>query len=453
MHDMWPEEDCVRSQHDDDLTREINRLTPPSHTTVSHVATPFEQLTSFARQTAVRMALLGAATTFGTAIGITALDHFHKRKEQRQAQFPHQRPVTVDIHGTEATVYTYGADVYADMLAAIRSAEVSIYLESYIWKNDEVGLEFKDAVIDAAQRGVEVYLIYDTFANLVVPREFFRFPSNVHVLAYPLFRPQILLLNLKYTGRDHRKILVVDEAVGFVGGFNIGSVYATQWRDTHLKLTGPGVWELTNAFVSFWNHNRTETLPLIEPSATPDWLPRIQTAENAPIRQVYPVRNIYLSAIRRATHHIYLTQAYFIPDDVFLQDLLDAAARGVDVRVIVPEASNHVITDWLSRGLYSKLLRGGVTIWLYQNAMVHAKTCTVDGEWTTIGTANIDRLSLQGNYEINMSIYSVELAQEMEKVFALDLSNCRRLDLDEWENRPVMNRIGERVLTPLTPLL
>ncbi len=397
--------------------------------------------------------MLATASTLSAAATVIVADQVTRRHRQRTARFPHLPPQHVDVHGTSATVYTYGADVYRDMLDAIRSAKTSVYLESYIWKNDVVGVEFKDAVIDAAQRGVEVYLIFDSFANLVVPRSFFAFPKNIHVFAYPMIRPQVLFLDIKYTGRDHRKILVVDEEIGFVGGFNIGTTYATQWRDTHLKLTGPGVWELTSAFVTFWNHNRPEQLPIIEPQATPDWLPRIQTAENAPIRQVYPVRNIYLSAIRRATHHIYLTQAYFIPDKVFVQDLLDAAARGVDVRIVVPEASNHVIADWLSRGLYSTLMRGGVTIWLFRNAMVHAKTATVDGIWTTIGTANIDRLSLQGNYEINMSIYDRDLAQTMEKVFSMDLGNCRRLDLDEWESRPLINRIGEALLAPLRPLL
>jgi cardiolipin synthase len=400
-----------------------------------------------------RSVFLGAATTLSAAATVVAVDHYQKRNIQRKTKFPHLEPQHVEIGNTSTTVYTYGEDVFKDMLEAINNAKSSVYLESYIWKGDEYGRRFKDAVIDAYHRGVDVYLIYDSFANLVVQKSFFDFPEGIHVLAYPLFRPQILTLDLKYTGRDHRKSLVVDEEVGFVGGFNIGSTYATQWRDTHMRVTGPGVWELVSAFVNFWNHNRKGRLPHIEPVHTPDWLPRIQTAANAPIRQVYPVRNIYLEAFRRASHHIYLTQAYFIPDAVFLDELLAAAARGVDVRIIVPEASNHVLTDWLSRGQYSKMLRGGITIWLFKNAMVHAKTCTVDGVWTTIGTANIDRLSLQGNYEINLSIYDTDLAATMERVFESDLSNCRRLDLDEWENRPLLNKVGEVLLAPLSPLL
>jgi len=121
--------------------------------------------------------------------------------------------------------------------------------------------------------------------------------------------------------------------------------------------------------------------------------------------------------------------------------------------VIVPDNSNHVVTDWLSRGLYSSLLAGGVTIWLFENAMVHAKTATIDGVWTTIGTANIDRLSLSGNYEINMEIYDAGLARQMEQVFETDLGNCRELTAEEWENRGRIARISERVLAPLRPLM
>lgn len=400
-----------------------------------------------------RSALIGAGATLSAAATVMAVDHYQKRDSQRKNSFPYLPRQEIEIGDTNTTVYTYGEHVFEDMLEAIHSAKSTVYLESYIWKGDEYGRRFKDAVIDAHHRGVEVFLIYDEFANAVVPKKFFEFPSGIHVLSYPIFRPQILLLDLKYTGRDHRKILVVDEKIGFVGGFNIGSTYATQWRDTHMRITGPGVQELVSSFVGFWNYNRKSNLPHIESAHTPDWLPKIQAAGNAPIRQVYPVRHIYLEAFRRANHHIYLTQAYFIPDKVFLDELLAAAARGVDVRIIVPEASNHVLTDWLSRGQYSKMLRGGVTIWLFKNAMVHAKTGTVDGIWTTIGTANIDRLSLQGNYEINMSIYDSELATTMERVFESDLTNCRQLKLDEWEDRSILNKVGEALLTPLSPLL
>ncbi|BDZ43637.1 hypothetical protein GCM10025865_29360 [Paraoerskovia sediminicola] len=261
------------------------------------------------------------------------------------------------------------------------------------------------------------------------------------------------MLNVRKSGRDHRKILVVDDEVGFVGGYNIGAAYANTWRDTHARVTGPGVWELRNAFVDFWNVYRKHPQPALPDPGSSVWDPAIRAARNEPVRLVFPIRGLYLDAIDRATKSISITQAYFIPDQEILAALLMAAARGVDVRVIVPEHSNHVVADWLSRGHFTALLEGGVRIFLFRDAMVHSKTATVDGRWTTIGTANIDRLSLTGNYEVNLEVVDAGLAEQMQKVFAADLTNCRELTLVEWEKRTIVAKLSETTLIPLRPLL
>lgn len=174
---------------------------------------------------------------------------------------------------------------------------------------------------------------------------------------------------------------------------------------------------------------------------------------NLPSSLVYPIRGMYLDAIDRAGKHIFITTAYFIPDRQILEALLRASRRGVDVRVILPEFSNHVLSDWLSRGFYTSLLENGVTVLLYQHAMIHAKTATIDGEWSTIGTANIDRLSLTGNYEINLEIINSDLADSMEKIFEIDSGNSRILSLEEWRRRHVVARFSETILAPWRPLL
>jgi cardiolipin synthase len=298
-----------------------------------------------------------------------------------------------------------------------------------------------------------VFVVYDGFANLVVSRSFFEFPADVNVIRYPALRPGLIFMNVRKSGRDHRKILVVDGDVGFVGGYNVGDLYATKWRDTHLRVRGPAVWELENAFIDLWNRLRAPwQLPLPDPG-THVWEPKIRTQRNLPERLVYPIRGMYLEAIDRALHHIYVTQAYFIPDRDILEGLLKAAARGVEVAILVPENSNHVVADWLSRGFYGTLLRSGVQLWLFQEAMVHAKTATIDGHWSTIGTANIDRLSLTGNYEINLEIIDDDFAAQMEAIFETDRSNARRLEPDEWLARPFAAKASELILTPLRPLL
>jgi cardiolipin synthase len=168
---------------------------------------------------------------------------------------------------------------------------------------------------------------------------------------------------------------------------------------------------------------------------------------------MFPIRGMYLEAIDRAKDHIYITAAYFIPDRDILQGLIEAAGRGVDVRILMPEVSNHAATDVLSRGFYGSLLRGGVRILLYQDWMVHAKTATIDGRWTTIGTANIDRLSLTGNYEINLEFLDAGLAAEMEAIFENDSSIARELSLEEWGSRTWVARACELIVRPLRPLL
>jgi cardiolipin synthase len=328
-----------------------------------------------------------------------------------------------------------------------------VLFESFIVKDDEVGQRFKTALIAAAERGVEVFVIYDVFANLVVKRAFFDFPPSVNVVRHPALKPGMLLLDVRKSGRDHRKLLVVDGETGFVGGYNVGSAYATQWRDTHLRIRGPSAWELENAFVDFWNQHRAPAQPALPEHGSTLWESRLRVHRNVPSQLIYPIRGMYLEAIDRASEHISITQPYFIPDRTMLRALLAAARRGVDVRVLVPAASNHVITDWLSRGFYAALLGGGVAIWRFERAMIHAKTMTVDGRWSTIGTANIDRLSLTGNYEVNVEIFDRGVAQHLERVFATDLSNATQLTMAEWERRGTLAKLTERLLAPLRPLL
>jgi cardiolipin synthase len=389
---------------------------------------------------------------------LVAVDAITRRLRVKRTRFPHPGTFHSTVARADIRLYTFGEDLYRDMLHEISTATHTVLLETYIWKNDGVGRQFMDAVNAAARRGVDVYVIYDGFANLVVPPSFYAFHPSVHVLRFPVFRASILFTNVRGTGFDHRKVLVVDEKVGFVGGYNIGSLYATKWRDTHLKIHGPSVWDLRQAFVSMWNSNRrrlwtTHSRPEIAEVSADFWEPRIRAVNNIPSNLVFPTRGVYLDAINRAGKHIFITTAYFIPDRQILDALLSASKRGVDVRVLIPEASNHVLADWLSRGFYSALLDAGVTILLYQNAMIHAKTATVDGEWSIVGTANLDRLSLTGNYEIGLEIYDTDLAGDLSRIFEIDSSNARVLSLKEWESRHIAARFSEAVLAPLRPLL
>lgn len=412
-------------------------------------------------QLAVVAWILGgwAALILVVSAGLMAVTKVRKVHRDRRAQndagtYPHiEPPTTVRIgDGSTATTYTYGERLYEDMIEAIESATDRVLFETYIIKGDRVGRRFKRALMDAAARGVEVYVVYDAFGNLVVNPRFLHFPRPIHVLRFPVLRLTLRVLSPRLWGRDHRKILVVDDRVAFVGGYNIGTLYATDWRDTHVRIEGLAVWELVNAFVDFWN-THTRRGPKLPDQGAPTWDPTVRAHRNVPSQLTYPIRTMYLEAIDRACRSVRLTAAYFLPDRDIIAGLIAAAKRGVDVEVLLPAVSNHVVTDWLARGFFGELLDAGVRIHRYDDWMVHAKTVTIDGEWSSIGTANIDRLSLTGNYEINLEIHSAELAAHLNAVFELDLTNASELKRDEWNGRGAARKACEWLLRPLRPLL
>lgn len=401
----------------------------------------------------VQRALLGmAGLQLATAAVLLIIDN-RRKKNRAPAVFPKADPTPVNAATTQVTVYTYGADLYDDMLAAIDSAQHTVYLESFIWKGDAIGEAFRTAVNGAAERGVEVYLVWDQFANLVVKPSFYDFDSRVHIQRHPLLVGGWLFFLPRNFGRNHRKLLVVDGRIAFLGGYNIGSLYATDWRDTHVALTGEAVPELENAFIDYWNLRPSKKRDLLPDATKRPWFTPVRVQRNVPRHSVFPIRGMYMEAIDRADKRVWLTSAYLIPDDDFIEALAAAVQRGADVRVLVPARSNHIVADWVSRGYYRRLLKAGVRLFLYQGAMVHAKTAMIDDEWATVGTANIDALSLRGNYELNLEFFSEEVAAKMAEVFELDLTNCTELTLAEWQSRHVMMKFSEAVLKPLSPLL
>lgn len=365
-----------------------------------------------------------------------------------------QRPAYVgDAHDTEVRLYTYGEDLYKAMLQAIDEATERICLVTYIWKGDAAGQRFKQALNRAVFRGVQVFVVYDALANLVVPRRFKRFIPEMHVIRYPVFPRPWWPFRLQSFARDHRKLLVADGKVAFIGGYNIGETYAHRWRDTHARLSGPAALEAENIFIDFWNSHKQPSQPVMVDRPQRCWDPHVNIHRNDPPMMIFPIRMTYLEAIDRAKYHIYLTNAYFLPDRILLRSLIAAAQRGVDVRILLPASSNHVVVDWLSHDYYEECLQAGIHLLLYQHAMVHAKTATIDGIWSTVGTANMDRLSLFGNFEVNAEFFDAEVARQMEKIFLEDAKHAVELDLPTWRQRPLLWKWSEQTLHRLRPLL
>lgn len=404
-----------------------------------------------------RKAALGTAVGIGAAqavvvSGLFATDALTKRSRKKR-RAPRPGIFTAEVEGSNLEVLTHGEDVFNAMIEAIDSAEHTIMLATFIWKGDRVGQRFMDALNRAAERGVEVFLIWDVFGNLVVPRSFYKqLDSRILVHRMQPISRSFWRAPIRSTGLLHSKVLVVDDTTGFVGGFNIGDEYETEWRDTHVRETGPGVWELRQAFVNVWNEDRPadKRIDWIPPNA---WSPRIEVHPNLPLQSVYPIRRMYLAAIERAQKNIWISTPYFVPDSKMIEPLRAAAQRGVDVRIMFPEKSNHVIADWVGRGFYRELMQSGVRIFLYRPAMNHSKIATIDSKWATVGTANLDRLSLALNYETNLEVADPAFAKAVEGVFEADFEHSYELDAEKWERRAGVEKVTERLLVPFRPFL
>jgi len=402
----------------------------------------------------LRLALATAAVQAALVGGLVVMDEVRKRREGPKEGFPWVEQPEVELQsGGWLKLYPYGVRLYEAMIEEIEGAEHSIFVGTFIWKGDAVGRRFVEALARKAREGVRVCVIFDGLANVVVPPSFKRFPQEIETLHFrPLWGPANLA-NPRNVFRYHRHLMSVDGRVAFLGGYNIGSLYAAGWRDTHVRIRGEEAREAENDFVSFWNAHRTDGLPEIPPVRERAWNPTAIFHRNDPYLRIFPIRAMYIEAIDRANSHIYLTHAYFIPDRAMRAGLIEAVKRGVDVQILLPHRSNHVTADWLARRRFDELLRAGVRIFWYKHIMIHSKTATIDGIWSTVGTANIDRLSLLGNYETNLEVYNERFAAQMESMFELDKTNAEELNLEEWDRRPLPAKIVERALATLRPLV
>ena len=399
--------------------------------------------------------VLGLLAVQAALVGVlVAMAQLRKRREGPREGFPWADRPEVELEsGGRLKLYPFGVRLYEAMLAEIEGARETVFVGTFIWKGDEVGRRFVEALARKAREGVRVCVIFDGLANVVVPPSFKKFPEEIQTLHFrPLWGPE-KLANPRNVFRYHRHLMSVDGRVAFLGGYNIGSLYAAGWRDTHVRISGKEAREVENDFSDFWNAHRTPDLPEISSARRRTWNPALVVRRNDPYLRIFPIRAMYIEAIDRANDHVYLTHAYFVPDRAMRAGLIDAARRGVDVQVLVPHESNHVTVDWLARRHFEELLRAGVRIFRYRHIMIHSKTATVDGVWSTVGSANIDRYSMLGNYEINLEVYSERFADQMERMFELDKTNAVELTLAEWERRPLPAKLVERALSTLSPLV
>ena len=360
------------------------------------------------------------------------------------------------VAGNKATLLQDGPATYAAMFAAIGQARDHVNLESYIFEDDEVGEQFAQLLLVTQARGVQVNLIYDSVGGFNTPKSFFEqlTRGGVAVLEFNPINPFSVKKAWRPNNRDHRKLLVVDGKVAFLGGINISSVYSSgsilsgsnkrrpeksAWRDTHLQIDGPVVAEFQKLFLQTWQKQQGPEL------AKKDYFPVLKAQGKELVRAIGstpddPFSLIYLtliSAIGNAENQIYLTTAYFVPDPQLLKSLVEAATRGVDVKLILPSRSDSAVVFHAGRAHYTELLQGGVKVYEHAGALLHAKTAVIDGVWSTVGSTNLDWRSFLDNDEINAVVLGREFAQKMQVMFDADLASSQAIDLPSWNQRPI----------------
>jgi cardiolipin synthase len=354
-----------------------------------------------------------------------------------------------------------GPETHSAMLAAIASAEHHVHLETYILVDDEVGTKFAEALADKARMGVTVRVIYDGIGSRSASEDLWARleEAGVAVRGFNPPDPTEDQNPFDIDTRDHRKLLVVDGREAFTGGINIDRNYArpsdviggesasSGWRDTHIRIRGPAVAAFEQLFVDLWEEI---DVPLEEPPYAPprgsfdpgDTLVRVLAAVggNDEVSQIWLA---YQAAAKVARQRIWITQSYFAPDDEFTAAILEAAARGVDVRILVAGFSDSQLLLNASRAYYADMLDAGVKVFESQEQIMHAKTMVVDGYWSTVGSSNLDYLSFLYNHEANAVILGAAFAAQLEEVFLTDLGNAIQIDAERWGDRSLWQRAKE----------
>jgi cardiolipin synthase len=371
------------------------------------------------------------------------------------------------VVGNKVELLLDGPSTYASMFAAINAAKNHINLETYILEPDEIGQSLVDALLVKQRTGVQVNLIYDSVGSLSTAKEFFQQleDAGAHVLEYNPVNPLNIRKDWALNERDHRKLLVVDGRIAYVGGINISSVYsagsfvrpfshrkkardeqgAPTWRDTHLRIEGPVVAEFQKLFMTTWDKQKGVALsgrgyfPQLGDKG-PEVMRAIGSSPGDPVSLMYVT---LISAINSAESQVYLTNAYFLPDPQLLAALKDAAARGVDVRLLLPGKSDSDLVLNATRSFYRALLTSGIKVYERQDALLHSKTAMIDGVWSTVGSTNLDWRSRLNNQEIDAVILGQDFGSRMQTMFGQDLQASRQITLKDWEKRSLLLRLKE----------
>ena len=362
----------------------------------------------------------------------------------------------------QITVYDKGKEALDAMLQSIRQARHHVHLQTYIIENDAIGTLWQQTLMQKAAQGVQVRLIYDDVGSWRLPKHFVQKLQAAGVETAPFAVVKFPWFTSKINYRNHRKILVVDGQVGYMGGVNIADRYYSGgdwilWRDTHIRIEGEAVANLQSSFYLDWYFIKGKNIsgrlsfypkPTIEAPVC-----YTQIITSGPDSDYANIMQSYFTAITQAKRHIYIVTPYFTPNETILNAIKIASLSGVDVHIMMPEKSDTKIAHLSSRSYYTELMEARVKIYLFRKGFNHSKVVSIDGNFCIIGSANMDNRSFEHNFEISALAYNETLTAQVEAQFRSDLKNCSLLQLRTWEKRPKREKIAEAFARLFSPLL
>ncbi|WP_172370705.1 cardiolipin synthase [Sporosarcina jiandibaonis] len=363
----------------------------------------------------------------------------------------------------DVEVFNDGAAKFTALIEDLENAKDHIHFQYYIVRLDNLGKRLLDVLIQKAKQGVQVRLLYDDMGSRGVHKRHFRELIR-HGGQVEAFFPSILpLINPRLNYRNHRKIVVIDGRIGYIGGFNVGDEYLGlkkrfgYWRDTHLRIEGSAVHPIQTRFILDWNqasaNQDIEYNDAFFPAIPQKGSVSMQIVSSGPDSEWEQIKDGYLKMIFRAEKYIYIQTPYFIPDVSFVDALRIACLSGVDVRIMIPNKPDHMFVYWATYANVGYLLKAGAKIYIYDNGFLHSKQIVIDDEVSTVGTANIDVRSFKLNFEVNAFIYDRDKSHELAELFEQDMLLSTELTLDLYNKRSTMIKLKESIANLISPIL
>lgn len=361
-------------------------------------------------------------------------------------------------------IFTTGREKFDYLIADISKAREYINIEYYIFENDRIGNELRDALIAKALEGVKVRIIYDHVGCFHVKSSFYSEMRDAGIDIMPFLKVTFPQFATHLNWRNHRKLVIIDGKVGYIGGMNIADRYVYEangrkpaWRDTHLRVTGSIVAELQYSFAIDWNFMKQ---PLLDDDTVHDTASHDHTKQHyaqfigsGPMGQWSNISVMMCHAISAAKQSLFIQTPYFIPTETLLSALQTAALSKVDVRLMIPRHGDSKILTLASFSFIKSCLNAGIKVYLYEPGMLHAKSMVVDNEMFTTGSANFDFRSIECNFECNLFVYDREIAQEAKDIFMQDLENSTRIVSSTWRKRPILQMALESFVRLFSPIL